>query len=131
MVQGGGEKFKVLLTFSDELFNLDFPFQEQDDSSIVLGISEFNSSHSIAANRIKLEKGERLDVEIVPMLVAAAPEVLSVDLDKRRCKFDQEGDQDNQMFYGHTQATCETECMAKEVMRVCGSCIPWNMPQVS
>ena len=62
--------------------------------------------------------------------VDATDELIDIDLKKRKCKFGSEGIEESKMFRSYTQESCGFECMTEEALKVCGNCIPWNMPQV-
>ena len=129
-IQGAGDKFKLTLSFSDQLTNFDYPFLKKKSAAVNFMVNQLNSSHAIFWNKIEAVPGNVNELVLVPTLVDANGALIDIDLDKRQCKFDAEGNRESKMFTMYTQESCDFECMASKAMTVCGYCIPWNLPQV-
>ncbi len=129
-VPGAGSKFKMVMIYTDQLVKFDYPFVEEESSSIYFMPNQFNSSHSILWDKISAKQGMFNDLVLVPTIVGANDQLIDIPAEKRKCLFDSEGNQASAMFTMHTQESCGFECMLKRAVEICGYCIPWNMPQV-
>ncbi len=71
--------------------------------------------------------GYKLEIEVSPVEVVSTPQLKGVSINKRDCRFQDEGNGFMEILEDYSQSGCLFECVLKKAREFC-RCTMWNMP---
>ena len=129
---GTGKKYSlqvVINTNTLHLRSLLRPRTEADEAYNHIAINDFNDPFAAYYKKIVQHPGESFMISVSPFLATSSNDLKNLSPGERNCKFEDEIG-NLKMFKYYTQEACEFECMIRHAIDICGSCIPWHLPQV-
>ena len=82
-------------------------------SYLRLGISSKDSFHEVNLNPTTINKGYKTLIKVKPTSVISDENIKSLDIDQRRCRFEEEVPEDMVLFKKYTPSACRFECVFK------------------
>ena len=93
-----------------------------------MGISDQNNYIDMKSIGKLITPGYDIIWKVQAMEIVPLDGLRSVQVDKRKCRFEDEND-DLEIFENYSQTACEFECMIKKAETAC-RCYPWYVPAI-